>query len=104
LSGGEQQRVAIARALVTQPRLIIADEPTGELDTRTAAAVLDLFTEIVRTQRVTVLIATHDRAIYDHTPYIAEMENGRVQAPGALAEAAREQEAALRQTIFAPKR
>ena len=104
LSGGEQQRVAIARALVTEPRLIIADEPTGELDSRTAAAVFDLFVDVVRAQRVTVLIATHDRAIYQHTGYIAEMENGRVQAPGALAEAAREEEAAISRTIFGPPR
>lgn len=100
LSGGEQQRVAIARALVTKPRLIIADEPTGELDSRTGAAVLDLFAEVVRTQGVTVLIATHDRTIYDHTTHIVEMESGRIQAPGALAEAARQEKEALSQTIF----
>jgi len=104
LSGGEQQRVAIARALVTEPRLIIADEPTGELDSRTGAAVLDLFAEVVRAQRVTVLIATHDRAIYEHTAHIVEMENGRVRPLGALAEAAREEERAVRQTIFGAQR
>jgi peptide/nickel transport system ATP-binding protein len=103
LSGGEQQRVAIARALVTQPRLIIADEPTGELDSRTAVTVLDLFAQIVRARQITVLIATHDRAIYDHSQ-IAEIENGRVHTPGALMEAARQTEQAIDRTIFARRR
>src|SRR3972149_2293081 len=58
-----QRGVAIARALVTEPRLIIADEPTGELDSRTGAAVFDLFAEVVRAQRLTVLIATPASAI-----------------------------------------
>jgi len=63
LSGGEQERVAIARALATQAPLILADEPTGELDTSTGREIIELLREVVRTQHVAVLVATHDPAV-----------------------------------------
>jgi len=63
LSGGEQERVAIARALATGAPLILADEPTGELDTSTGREIIDLLRYVVRSQRVTVLAATHDPAV-----------------------------------------
>jgi len=63
LSGGEQERVAIARALATKAPLILADEPTGELDTATGREIITLLSEVVHTQRVTVLVATHDPAV-----------------------------------------
>ena len=63
MSGGEQQRVAIARALINTPRLLLADEPTGNLDSQTATGILDLLTRLRRESEMTVIIATHDPQI-----------------------------------------
>jgi ABC-type lipoprotein export system ATPase subunit len=78
LSGGEQQRVAIARALVTEPRLLLADEPTGNLDSRTGQAVLDLLLELNQDRRLTILLVTHSTfaATYGHRT--VELLDGRI--------------------------
>ena len=82
LSGGEQQRVAIARALVTQPRLIVADEPTGSLDQESGAIVFDLLAGLVATG-TTVVVITHDERLATRADRIVSMLDGRVVASGA---------------------
>ncbi len=77
LSGGEQQRVAIARALANDPPLILADEPTGNLDSRTASTVLNLFQELVQ-QGKTVMMVTHDRELARAAPHRIEIADGRI--------------------------
>jgi putative ABC transport system ATP-binding protein len=76
LSGGEQQRVAIARALIHEPAVVIADEPTGNLDVETAAGVLDLFDALAREAGRTVLMATHSREVIGVADRIFTMERG----------------------------
>ena len=78
LSGGQQQRVAIARALAGQPRLLIADEPTGNLDSKTAHSVLALFRAIVRDRNVTMLMATHDTLADDYVDRVINLSDGRI--------------------------
>ncbi|MDC3953735.1 ABC transporter ATP-binding protein [Polyangium jinanense] len=79
LSGGQQQRVAIARALVTQPPLLLADEPTGNLDTRTSYEVLDLLQRLNREQGITIVLVTHERDIADCAGRVVEMRDGSVR-------------------------
>jgi putative ABC transport system ATP-binding protein len=78
LSGGQQQRVAIARALVTRPRLVIADEPTANLDSVTARSIIDLMRQINRERRTTFLISTHDQRVLDRVDRKVQLEDGRI--------------------------
>jgi putative ABC transport system ATP-binding protein len=77
-SGGEQQRVAIARALVHEPKLLLADEPTGNLDEETAREVFPLVMSLVRKHGATLLLVTHDRALAASTDRVFEMRDGRL--------------------------
>jgi putative ABC transport system ATP-binding protein len=79
LSGGQQQRVAIARALANNPRLILADEPTGELDSSTAREILGLFQKIVREENVTLLMASHDPLVDDYVDNALLLVDGQIQ-------------------------
>jgi ABC-type lipoprotein export system ATPase subunit len=78
LSGGQQQRVAIARAIATRPTVILADEPTGELDTATGQQILQLFRHIADVEGTTVLIATHDLAVDAFADEVVHLQDGRV--------------------------
>ena len=78
LSGGQQQRVAIARALANQPSLILADEPTGELDSETAREILGLFRQIVIDEQITILMASHDGLVDGYVDMILQLRDGQV--------------------------
>lgn len=79
LSGGEQQRVALARALITQPKLLLADEPTGDLDGRTADAVFELISRLHRDYQLTSLIATHNLAFARRCHRVLRLQGGQVE-------------------------
>jgi putative ABC transport system ATP-binding protein len=79
LSGGQQQRVAIARAIVTQPRLLLADEPTGNLDTRTSVEVMALLQELGRTG-ITVVLVTHEADVAEYAARLVVLRDGRVKS------------------------
>lgn len=78
LSGGEQQRVAIARALANEPRLLLADEPTGQLDSRTGKTIIELLAAVVRSENVAAIIATHDPAPLAIADRVIELNDGVV--------------------------
>ncbi|MFF8957428.1 ABC transporter ATP-binding protein [Streptomyces sp. NPDC014894] len=78
LSGGQQQRVAIARALANRPALLIADEPTGQLDAETGLAVMELLRAVVRTEGVTALVATHDAQLLGLADRVLELSDGEI--------------------------
>jgi putative ABC transport system ATP-binding protein len=82
LSGGEQQRVAIARALATENPVLLADEPTGELDFRTGVQILELLHEQTHTSRRAVLVVTHNREIARVAHRVVELSSGRIVADG----------------------
>jgi putative ABC transport system ATP-binding protein len=80
LSGGEQQRVAICRALATQPDIILADEPTGELDRDTGEKVMDLLTDLSAERAV--LLASHDEAVLERADYVYRLTDGQITDTG----------------------
>lgn len=78
LSGGQQQRVAIARSIVTEPAIVLADEPTANLDSQTGAALLDLMGNLNNTKRVTFVLSTHDPMVIDRVHRVVRMRDGTI--------------------------
>ena len=78
LSGGEQQRVAIARALINKPSILLADEPTGNLDTRTSREVIQLFRELNQENEITVILVTHEQSVARHADRILVLRDGEI--------------------------
>ncbi|MBX3104278.1 MAG: ABC transporter ATP-binding protein [Microbacteriaceae bacterium] len=78
LSGGQQQRVGLARALVAEPRILIADEPTGQLDSRTAAVIMDLIQDFVTSKRIAAVLSTHDPLMVARAHNVLDLHDGKV--------------------------
>jgi lipoprotein-releasing system ATP-binding protein len=85
LSGGEQQRVSLARALVTGPKVLLADEPTGDLDSRTSGVVFDMVERLHQTQHLTSIIVTHNMALAQRCTRVLRLEKGRMEEISPLA-------------------
>ena len=85
MSGGQQQRVAIARALVNDPVLLLADEPTGNLDSRTSVEVMEIFQRLNRERGLTIVLVTHEQEIAEHATRIVAFRDGRVRADQQVA-------------------
>jgi ABC-type lipoprotein export system ATPase subunit len=79
LSGGEQQRVAVARSLVNQPRLLLADEPTGNLDSRTSEELLQMFQQINSAEGITIILVTHDPGVAKHAQRVIQIKDGLIE-------------------------
>ncbi|SDG95022.1 ABC transporter ATP-binding protein [Nonomuraea jiangxiensis] len=84
LSGGQRQRVAIARSLANRPRLLVADEPTGQLDSQTGRQIMELLRALVRSEGVTALVATHDPSLITLADRVLEITDGAVHEPATL--------------------
>ncbi len=82
LSGGQQQRVAIARAIAAKPSLVLADEPTANVDSKTASALLDLMSELNETEETTFLFSTHDKAVMDRAKNLVVLKDGSIEYEG----------------------
>jgi len=80
LSGGQQQRVAIARALVNEPNILLADEPTGALDSKTGKEILDLFEQLHRERGITIILVTHDHEVAERANRIISIKDGRIES------------------------
>jgi len=78
LSGGQQQRVGVARALVSEPDILLADEPTGQLDSRTAAVMMDLIAQLVRSRQIAAVVSTHDPLLMDRADRVMQLHDGRL--------------------------
>jgi putative ABC transport system ATP-binding protein len=88
LSGGQRQRVAIARALATHPRIVLADEPTANLDSKTGGGILELMKEINHSSRTTFVFSTHDKKVIAKADRLVRIEDGRIKSLGVRAEGA----------------
>jgi len=88
LSGGQQQRVAIARAIVTEPKVLLADEPTGNLDTKTSYEIMELLVDLNRSQGITIVMVTHERDMVVYADRVVHFLDGKIESDS------REQEAA----------
>jgi putative ABC transport system ATP-binding protein len=86
LSGGQRQRVAIARALATQPKIVLADEPTANLDHRTGEAILELMKDISHRLRTTFIFSTHDKKVMAMADRLVRIEDGRIRMLGIRAD------------------
>jgi putative ABC transport system ATP-binding protein len=97
LSGGQQQRVAIARALINEPSVLLADEPTGNLDSRTSVEVMGIFQRLNAEQRLTVLLITHEQDIAEYATRVVAFKDGRIvgDRPVAVRRRAEEEISAL---------
>lgn len=90
LSGGQKQRVAIARAIVNKPKIILADEPTGALDSKTSAAIMEQFRELNQEEGVTIIVVTHESEVAEYAQRTIFVRDGMIQAPSGSSKGASE--------------
>ncbi len=103
LSGGQQQRVAIARALINKPSILLADEPTGNLDSKTSEEVLQVFGQLNKEQGITIILVTHDPGIAKHARRIIHIRDGVIDGQGA-ADNSSPRTAESRRNVYRPRR